>query len=55
MTDLIHHASEIEFLGYIFDPVLSAIKRVVATIPSNILDLFLKIKKVWVESFDEVL
>ena len=55
MVDLIHLASEIEFLGYIFDPDLSAIKRVVATIPSYILDSFLKIKKVWVESFDEVL
>ena len=45
MDDLIHLASENEFLGYIFDPVLSAIKRVVATIPSYILDSFLKIKK----------
>ena len=55
MIDLIHLTSEIEFLGYIFDPDLSTIKRVVVTIPSYILDSFLKIKNVWVESFDEVL
>ena len=45
MIDLIHLASEIEFLGYIFDPDLSAIKRVVATIPVMYWIRFLKSKK----------